>query len=195
MSVVNGYDLEHAEQAIAAGDADAVSMIRSIYADTRCVRKAATGREAQIRPCVRCNTCIGRTHSYMLEVRCAVNPVLGRETHLQSATGAAGTRIAYRKRILVAGGGPAGMEAARIAADLGHEVTLVEQADHLGGKFELAAALKPELARYLQWSVSSTLNDPRITVELETPVTPELVAERQPDALLLAFARGRQARA
>ena len=80
VSVVGSMNLDLAEEAISRGDVDMAAMIRTIYADTGCVEKARKGKDEYIRPCIRCNTCISRTHSMFKTVRCAVNPLIGRET-------------------------------------------------------------------------------------------------------------------
>src|SRR4030042_927998 len=79
VTALGSINLEMAEQIIAENQADMVAMNRAFIADPDCVNKAKQGREDTIRPCVRCNTCINRTHRFFLPVRCAVNPVAGRE--------------------------------------------------------------------------------------------------------------------
>ena len=105
VSVVGGFDLDLAEKAVSDGDTDMVAMIRTVLADTDCVEKARRGREEEIRPCIRCNVCISRTHSMFQSVRCAVNPLIGRETRFDAEHPAPD-----RKKIVVIGGGPAGLE-------------------------------------------------------------------------------------
>ena len=79
VSAVGSIDLEMAERVIAEDKADIVAMNRAFIADPNCVKKAKTGKAESIRPCVRCNTCIDRTHKFFLAIRCAVNPINGRE--------------------------------------------------------------------------------------------------------------------
>ncbi|MBR6812664.1 MAG: FAD-dependent oxidoreductase, partial [Oscillospiraceae bacterium] len=165
VTVVGGFDLELAEKAVSSGDVDMVSMIRTIYADTNCVNKARLGRYEDIRPCVRCNTCIGRTHTERVDVRCAVNPVLGRQTHFDMRA-----KAPESLNVAVVGGGPAGLEAARTAAMRGHKVTLFEKEDTLGGMLRCASAaeFKYDMRRYLDWSCRSVMNNENITVKLGT---------------------------
>ena len=181
--VVGSMDLDLAEAAISEGKVDAAAMIRTIYADRRCVEKSRRGQDDDIRPCIRCNTCISRTHSGFKTVRCAVNPLVGRETWFRTDVPALKS-----KRVAVIGGGPAGLEAARVCAGRGHRVTLYEKSGELGGKFRMACAaeFKQEMKKYLDWSIRSVRRNDRITVLLDTEATPELIAEERPDAVLLA---------
>ena len=182
VSVVCGMDLDTAEEAILAGDVDAAAMIRTALADPSFVTLARAGKEADIRPCVRCNTCIDSTHTKRQSVRCAVNPRLGRESLFP------GGPAPVKKRVVIVGGGPAGLEAARTAADRGHQVTLLEKSGRLGGTLRLAAAadFKADMKRYLDWSIRTVEQDPRIILRLNTEATPELLRELKPDAILLA---------
>lgn len=127
---------EKGEALVADGPADVVGMTRALIADPDMPRKAAEGREAEILPCVACNQgCIGR-YQDGLSIRCTMNPVTGRER-------------AYRelgvtdepRRIVVVGGGPAGVVAAATASKRGHDVTLYEAADRLGGQIQQYADL------------------------------------------------------
>ena len=182
VSVVCGMDLDTAEEAILAGDVDAAAMIRTALADPSFVTLARAGKEADIRPCVRCNTCIDSTHTKRQSVRCAVNPRLGRESLFP------GGPAPVKKRVVIVGGGPAGLEAARTAADRGHQVTLLEKSGRLGGTLRMAAAadFKADMKRYLDWSIRTVEQDPRIILRLNTEATPELLRELKPDAILLA---------
>jgi 2,4-dienoyl-CoA reductase-like NADH-dependent reductase (Old Yellow Enzyme family)/thioredoxin reductase len=124
-----------AEEVLAAGHADMVSIVRGQIADPYLVAKARAGRPERIRPCISCNQlCWGR-RSRDYWISCLINPSVGRESEWD------GDRIAPAtgsRRVLVVGGGPAGLEAARTSAERGHQVMLIEAADRLGGQWRLA---------------------------------------------------------
>ena len=124
--------LAEADAIVARGDAAMVSMVRATIADPNLVRRAVAGLSP--RPCIGClHGCFGGL--YLRELGCTVNAIVGRESSLDDDNlGVA----AVRRRVLVVGGGPAGLEAARVAAERGHDVVLYERADHLGGQLELA---------------------------------------------------------
>ncbi|MEV0608987.1 FAD-dependent oxidoreductase [Polymorphospora rubra] len=129
--------LPEAAELIAAGDADLVGLARPHIADPHLVRKAMAGRQHEVRSCLACNQgCIGRLES-SLPISCVVNPEVGAEREWAEAWSdrSAGTA----RRVLVVGGGPAGLEAALSAARAGHRVTLAEAGDRLGGQVTLAA--------------------------------------------------------
>ncbi|MBF6621154.1 MAG: FAD-dependent oxidoreductase, partial [Patulibacter sp.] len=128
--------LEEAEQVIADDTADMVSMVRAHIADPDIVRKTREGRADEVRPCIACNQgCNGGLGRTPPRLGCAVNPTTGFEVTLSEELI---TAVEDPQRVLVVGGGPAGMEAARIAARRGHEVTLVDAASALGGALDIA---------------------------------------------------------
>jgi 2,4-dienoyl-CoA reductase-like NADH-dependent reductase (Old Yellow Enzyme family)/thioredoxin reductase len=141
---------ENADYVVASGDADMVSIVRGQIADPQLVNKAREGRDDDIRGCISCNQmCWGR-RSRDYWISCLINPSAGREFEW------GGDRFVATdtaKKVLVIGGGPAGMEAARVAAERGHRVTLVEALGDLGGQFRLAglAPRRGQITELISW--------------------------------------------
>jgi 2,4-dienoyl-CoA reductase-like NADH-dependent reductase (Old Yellow Enzyme family) len=136
---------QNGERLLAEGKADLVSIVRGQIADPHLAAKAAVGRSEDIRGCLSCNQmCWGR-RSRDYWISCVVNPSAGREWEWG---GDRFTPAERPKRLLVVGGGPAGLEAARVAAERGHGVVLAEASDRLGGQFRLAG-LQPRRAQIL----------------------------------------------
>lgn len=176
------HDPELMERLIRDGVCDAVAIGRGLVADPYLPRKVVQGREDLITPCLRCLDCegsMGETRT----VRCAVNPFAGRELERFYEKPARASR-----RVLVAGGGPGGMQAAITAAYRGHQVILCEAQDHLGGALQFAQQVefKRKLNLFCQSKIRQ-LKAAGVEVRLNTPVTPELVREIQPDTLILAL--------
>ncbi len=172
---------EQAEAMIAAGDADIVTFTRALLADSQWASKAAHAHAEPIRRCIGCNQCWGTASDRGL-IRCTVNPTAGRELALGPLRPADAPR-----RIVIVGGGPAGLEAARVAALRGHHVTVLEREDRPGGKL-VRAQLAPhqaELQHVLDFLLPSIA---AAGVELRTGVTAtaELVAAERPDAVVVA---------
>jgi NADPH-dependent 2,4-dienoyl-CoA reductase/sulfur reductase-like enzyme len=184
VSVVGAVTLEQAEEAIASGKVDMVALCRQLIADPGTVNKLERGREDEVRPCVRCNTCISRSHFGSKPPRCAVNPFVGREPDY--AYYPAPKR---KKKVVVVGGGPAGLEAARTLAERGHEVMLFEKASQLGGLLRGAAKspLKTDLKKYLDWSIRTATRHKNVRLRMDTEATVKLIAEEEADALILAM--------
>jgi 2,4-dienoyl-CoA reductase-like NADH-dependent reductase (Old Yellow Enzyme family)/thioredoxin reductase len=159
---------ENANYVVASGQADMVSIVRGQIADPHLANKARAGRPEDIRPCLSCNQmCWGRRYrDYWIS--CLINPSAGREFEW------GGDRFmpaAQPKSVLVVGGGVAGLEAARVAAERGHRVTLVEASDRLGGQFRLAG-LQPrrhQIIDYIDW-LERQLSRLQVKVMLNTPV-------------------------
>ena len=173
---------EQAEYVLSEGKADAVAMTRSLIADPHLPNKARQGRPEDIRPCLRCLDCLTGLQT-KTQMACAVNPRTGHEFRLDATEKPA----VVQKTVLVAGGGPGGMQAAITAADRGHRVILAEKSDSLGGllKFTDYDTLKSDLKRLKDYLVTQ-VKKRDIDVRLNTVVTPEYVADVNPDALLIA---------
>jgi 2,4-dienoyl-CoA reductase-like NADH-dependent reductase (Old Yellow Enzyme family) len=175
---------EEAEGLLARGDADGVAVVRAMIADPEWARKAASGRAAEIRACVGCNQgCYGNL-TRSLPVTCVTNPAVGREELL-----GLGTLVpaAVQRRVVVVGGGPAGLEAAWVAAARGHDVVLLERAGELGGKIRLAAALpgRAELGALAAWRAAECRRR-GVDIRLGVDATADDVLALAPDAVVVA---------
>jgi 2,4-dienoyl-CoA reductase (NADPH2) len=134
------------DELIANSRADFVAMGRKLLADPDLPNKLAASGEADVRPCIYSYRCVGNVF-LTKGARCTVNPSTGREHELPQELEPA----ARVRRIVVVGGGPAGMETARIAAERGHHVTLLERESQLGGRARLAARIEPTIGDLLRW--------------------------------------------
>ena len=172
-------DVATARHAIAEGLLDMVAMTRAQIADPHIVRKIVEGREAEIRPCV------GATHCQsQYRPSCLHNPSTGREStlpHEIERSPRAG------RKVVVVGGGPAGLEAARVCALRGHKVTLLEAADKLGGQLVLAAraSWRRDVIGIVDWR-RSELERLGVEVRLNTLAEPEDVLALKPDVVIVA---------
>jgi 2,4-dienoyl-CoA reductase-like NADH-dependent reductase (Old Yellow Enzyme family) len=174
---------EVAERILEAGQADLCGMTRAMICDPELARKVAEDRIADIRTCIGCNqACIGHA-AKGASISCIQFPESGRETGL----GRPKARAARRKRVLVAGGGPAGLKAAAVAAERGHEVTLYERERRLGGQVLLAETL-PGRAEFggLAANLMREVELARVRVVLGTAVSRATVAAERPDAVVVA---------
>lgn len=182
VAVGNITTIEAAEDIIANDRADVVAMARSLLADTDFIKKAYRGDTDTIRPCLRCIECAARP-SYGGGVRCAVNPQLGRETRYSTID-----KASESKKVLIIGGGPAGMQAAQIASRRGHEVVLYEKKEQLGGRLREASVMFKKAdthKKYLEWDIKQTYAC-GARIELGKEFTPEIVAAEKPDVIINA---------
>lgn len=177
--------LHEAEEVLARGHADLVSMVRATIADPDLVAKSRAGRAGEVRPCIGCNQgCLGGIWGPSRRLSCVVNPVVGREANDGEQPGQS---PGMNRRVLVIGGGPAGMEAARAAAERGHDVTLAERHARLGGQLReaMAAPHRQDFGRVVTWW-ESELARLNVRVLLGTEVTASMAVEIHPEAVVLA---------
>lgn len=178
---VGRIEPERGDRLVREGGADVIAMARKLLADPHLPRKLAEDRAEDVRPCIYCYTCVAQAF-FDHTVRCAVNPVTSHEAEIRDVES---TRAAEPRRVLVVGGGPAGMEAARVAALRGHEVILCEKSARLGGTLRFAALVYQPNERLLRWLLRQVDSLP-IDVRLETEVTRSEVARLAPGVVLVA---------
>ncbi len=175
---------EQAEEIIASGKADGVSMSRALIADPYFPEKAFSGHEDDVTPCIRCLGCCDNDNLNRHMI-CSVNPLIGREARL--GFGEDVGKAKCLKRVLVIGGGPAGMTAAITAYRRGHEVILWEKSDRLGGllNFTDSDSLKHDLCRYKDFLIAQTEKS-GVKVVLNKAAAAAEVAALAPDDIVLA---------
>ena len=183
VSSVGGYtDPELMERFLAEGRADAFVLGRSILADPQLPEKARTGHPEQIHQCIRCFICNETQYHSCRTLECSINPLAGREWEAKMFP-----PPSPRRKVLIAGGGPGGMEAAITAARRGHDVTLYEARSELGGALTFArhVPFKEDLAKYID-SLQAELETTDVKMLLNTTLTPEEIAREKPDAVICA---------
>jgi len=175
---------ENADYVIASSQADMVSIVRGQIADPHMASKARADRPEEIRPCISCNQmCWGR-RSRDYWISCLVNPSTGREFEWGGEPPAP---AAKPRRVLVVGGGPGGLEAARVAAGRGHKVTLAEASHQLGGQFRFAG-MQPRRGQILDligW-YEHELARHQVNVRLNTPMEADEVRASDSDVAIIA---------
>lgn len=172
---------ELAERVLEEGKADMVALGRALLADPHWPKKVREGEPEHIRPCTGCNECLYRIAVDSRPLSCAVNPACGREGLLVVG------ETSERKKVLVVGGGIAGMEAARVSAIKGHRVTLYEKAERVGGHLVAGSVpdFKQDIKRLLDW-YTMQLEALGVEIRLRAEVTPELVKKEKPDKVIVA---------
>ncbi|MFC1839380.1 FAD-dependent oxidoreductase [Thermodesulfobacteriota bacterium] len=176
---------EMMEQIITSGKADAVVMARALLADPFLPKKAFTGKDDEIVRCYRCYACMAERMTTGLRI-CALNPVIGSEYEANFIQPAI-----KPKSVLVAGGGPGGMQAAITAAERGHNVILCEKSGELGGALKAVKGIpfKEDLYRFIA-TKAVIMEKAGVDVRVNTEVTPALVESINPDALIIAVGAG-----
>ena len=176
-------DIGRAEEIIASGKADMVAMCRPLLADPDMPRKYAHGREDDHRPCLRCQYC-GFRLMIPAVINCAVNPFLGNETEFPEGKV---KKADVKKRVAVVGGGPAGIQALLTLCERGHDVTLYEKSDHLGGHVVPGSALpfKQDVKDYLDYLLRQADKAPALVL-LNTEATKKMLDAEFYDALIIA---------
>ncbi|MFC1493851.1 FAD-dependent oxidoreductase [Thermodesulfobacteriota bacterium] len=173
--VVGKFDAELGEQILKEGKTDFIGMTRRLQADPDYPKKIKEGRLDDIAPCTSCENCLGTK-------RCRINAFLGTEYNsIEPAE--------KKKKVIVIGGGPAGMEAARVAALRGHNVTLYEKSKRLGGLIPIAAVVKgtdfenlPLIIKYLEGQLKKL----EVTIKTGTEVNSSFIENESPDTVIIA---------
>jgi len=190
LPVIAGHQIhfpQMANEILEKGQADAIGLIRSLICDPDAPQKAKEGGTEDIRYCVKDNQgCIGRTNQSKT-LSCTQNPMVGYE-ECGLEYGLNGTnKSKIQKRVMVVGGGPAGLEAARVAREKGHEVTVYEKEKQVGGQINLIIKRpgRHGIEGVILW-LNHTLEKLQVPIITGVTVTPELVLEKDPDAVIMA---------
>jgi len=171
------------EAILVEGWADAVALGRALTVDPRWAAKAEAGLDSTIRPCIQCNHCWSGLHEGLVPLTCVQNAEVGRELELGPIR-----RTGSSKRVVIVGAGPAGLEAARVATEAGHNVTVFESEDRVGGKVKAGIGDYggiPGFVGAATW-LESAVSDLNVDVRRSVSATPELILGEAPDAVLIA---------
>lgn len=173
---------ETAVKLLDSGNADFIMMGRPLIAEPHMANKLMAGKRDEVRPCIRCNEdCIGRILTRLTKISCSVNPAVGFEDRFTI------TKTAEPKNIVVIGGGPGGMEAARTASLMGHKVTLFEKDSELGGQLKSAATppFKSQLRQLVTW-YKHQMKVLNVSVHLNTELTIDSPELKNADRIIVA---------
>ena len=173
---------EMANDILGKGKADFVEIGRGLVADPEWPKKAFEGRLEDIRKCITCNNCIGNRVFAQLSMTCSQNPEVGHESEWSVLKPAE-----KKKKVMIVGGGPAGMEAARVATLRGHDVTIYEKEKELGTQLKIAAAapFKDKINWVTEW-LTHEINKLNIKAELGKEVDIGVIKSFKPDVLIIA---------
>lgn len=168
-----------AEEILSSGKADLVAMARALVADPDLPRKSRMGQADRIRKCIACNVCLDT--DYDGHMTCTVNPEVGRERELGVV------KVPRSRKVVIIGGGPAGLSAARVAAARGHHVTVFEESQQLGGQWLLASRPphKQDFMSLVEW-LSGQLDLLGVEVRMGQEATPDVVQALAPDVVIIA---------
>ena len=183
LAASGGYQLpDEMEEILEKGKCDLVSVGRGQFTDDDYLEKIQEGRGEDIRPCLKCNRCHGRRRAPWTSV-CSVNPIFGNELKMRHMV----APVKRKKKVAIIGGGVAGMNAAYYAAERGHDVTLFEKSDYLGGQLYFGDYFdfKWPFREYRLWLVRQ-LGEKGVTIRLKEEPTPEQITAEGFDAVLAA---------
>jgi NADPH-dependent 2,4-dienoyl-CoA reductase/sulfur reductase-like enzyme len=184
-SIVN---VELAEEYLSKGFCDFVAMCRPLMADPELPKKAAANREEDIRPCLRCNACAMRLGGPKV-INCAINPLSGMTNYLRDGVVPTAKE---KKKVAVVGAGPAGLQAMFTLVERGHDVTVYEKSDHVGGQIVPAASpsIKADMKDYLKWlntQTQKTIKAGKAKLLLNTPATAAMLDTEGYDAVVISI--------